>query len=68
LVMLEILENVNTVYESIGRVHRLGQRRVQKIWIVGADHTHDQYSLLFHDITLARNCSKNFKKNANKSG
>lgn len=41
--MLGMPENVNTLLQAIGRVHRLGQKEDQLIWILGLDHSYDQW-------------------------
>jgi superfamily II DNA/RNA helicase len=42
LLMMGFPENINTLLQTIGRIHRLGQNRVQEIWVLGTDHTYDQ--------------------------
>jgi superfamily II DNA/RNA helicase len=42
LVMTGMPENINTLLQTIGRIHRLGQQRIQEVWILGTDHTYDQ--------------------------
>jgi superfamily II DNA/RNA helicase len=42
LVMMGMPENINTLLQTIGRIHRLGQQRVQEVWILGTDHSYDQ--------------------------
>jgi superfamily II DNA or RNA helicase len=34
--------NVNTIIQTIGRIHRLGQERVEDIYIITVDHSYDQ--------------------------
>jgi hypothetical protein len=41
IVMLSIPENVNTLLQCIGRVHRIGQLLIQLIWILGLEGTYD---------------------------
>ena len=40
--MMGFPENINTLLQTIGRIHRLGQYKVQEIWVLGTDHTYDQ--------------------------
>ena len=42
VVMMDMPDNVNTVLQSIGRVHRLGQAHEQEIYILGEDQSYDQ--------------------------
>src|SRR5436853_5161062 len=42
LVMMGMPENINTLLQTIGRIHRLGQPRVQEVWVLDVDHTYDQ--------------------------
>jgi superfamily II DNA/RNA helicase len=42
LVMMSIPDNINTLLQTIGRIHRLGQSHVQEVWILGTDHSYDQ--------------------------
>jgi superfamily II DNA or RNA helicase len=42
LVMLDVPSSVPMALQAFGRIHRLGQSRKQKIWIVTTDHTYDQ--------------------------
>jgi len=42
LLMMGFPENINTLLQTIGRIHRLGQHKVQEIWVLGTDHTYDQ--------------------------
>jgi hypothetical protein len=41
--VMEAAMNVNTILQAIGRVHRLGQTKEQKIWILFAEHTFNRY-------------------------
>jgi hypothetical protein len=41
-IIMDTAANVNTVIQTIGRIHRLGQKEVQDIYIVTVDHTYDQ--------------------------
>jgi hypothetical protein len=34
--------NINTIIQTIGRIHRLGQKEVQDIYIITVDRTYDQ--------------------------
>ena len=38
----QVPENVNTLLQIIGRVHRLGQKEEQQVLVVTIDHTYDQ--------------------------
>ena len=40
--MMGFPENINTLLQTIGRIHRLEQQKVQEIWVLGTDHTYDQ--------------------------
>src|SRR5947207_11947939 len=42
LVMMGMPENINTLLQTIGRIDRLGQPRIQEVWVLGVDHTYDQ--------------------------
>jgi SNF2 family DNA or RNA helicase len=39
IVLFEGGQNYNSVFQTIGRIHRLGQREPQKAWILFQDHT-----------------------------
>lgn len=41
-IILDTAANVNTIIQTIGRIHRLGQKEVQDIYIITVDHTYDQ--------------------------
>jgi hypothetical protein len=42
LLIMGFPENINTLLQIIGRIHRLGQQKIQEIWVVGTNHTYDQ--------------------------
>ncbi|KAL4981348.1 P-loop containing nucleoside triphosphate hydrolase protein [Aspergillus falconensis] len=42
-VILETPPNTNTLIQSIGRTHRVGQTHPQKVWILFQDHTVQRY-------------------------
>ncbi|KAL4970555.1 C-terminal helicase domain-containing protein [Aspergillus stella-maris] len=42
-IVLESPRNYSTLLHVIGRLHRLGQKENQKVWILFADHTIDRY-------------------------
>ena len=42
VVMLDMPDNINTVLQGIGRVHRLGQQHEQEIYILCGNQTYDQ--------------------------
>jgi len=37
-----VADNVNQVLQALGRVHRIGQKLAQRVWIVTLDHSYDQ--------------------------
>ena len=39
-----VAENINVVLQALGRTHRTGQSRFQRVWIVTQDHRSDQLS------------------------
>lgn len=39
IVLLEGSQNYNSVFQTIGRIHRLGQTEPQKAWVLFQDHT-----------------------------
>lgn len=42
IIIVCVADNVNQNLQVVGRVHRIGQERVQRIWIVTLDHSYDQ--------------------------
>lgn len=42
LIILGCAANISTIFQTIGRIHRLGSDRFQRIWIVTLDHSYDQ--------------------------
>jgi SNF2 family DNA or RNA helicase len=42
MLILEMTDNINTVMQAIGRIHRIGQDQVQFIWLVCQLYTYDQ--------------------------
>lgn len=42
LVVYSIPENINTLIQVIGRVHRIGQKKIQYIWNLSQDCSYDQ--------------------------
>lgn len=38
LVIIDVAENVNVTIQMIGRIHRLGQGKIQEVVIVTVDH------------------------------
>ncbi|KAJ5162548.1 Helicase C-terminal [Penicillium capsulatum] len=44
IVLLEGSQNYNSVFQTVGRIHRLGQSEAQKAWIVFQDHTIQRFS------------------------
>ncbi|KAK2759393.1 hypothetical protein FQN54_002871 [Arachnomyces sp. PD_36] len=42
VVLLEPSKNYNTDLQAIMRVHRVGQKKEQKVWILFQDHTYDR--------------------------
>lgn len=43
MILVEQPGNTNVIFHCIGRVHRLGQRQKQRVWILFQDHTIDRY-------------------------
>jgi hypothetical protein len=41
-IIMDTAANVNTIIQTIGRIHRLGQKEVQDVYIITVDHTYDQ--------------------------
>jgi len=39
---MDTAANINTIIQTIGRIHRLGQKEVQDIYIITVNHTYDQ--------------------------
>jgi hypothetical protein len=39
LVLMEAAQNYNSVFQTVGRIHRLGQTQPQKAWLLFQDHT-----------------------------
>jgi len=37
-----VAENINMVLQALGRAHRIGQLRSQRVWVVTQDHSYDQ--------------------------
>ena len=37
-----VAENINMVLQALGRTHRIGQVRFQRVWIITQDHSYDQ--------------------------
>ncbi|KIX01027.1 uncharacterized protein Z518_10093 [Rhinocladiella mackenziei CBS 650.93] len=50
ILILEMPDNINTVIQTIGRVHRIGQKEIQYIWLVCVQDTYDQW--LFSNATV----------------
>src|SRR5436853_6408229 len=42
LVLTGMPDNINTLLQTVGRIHRLGQAHVQEVWVLGTDHSYDQ--------------------------
>jgi SNF2 family DNA or RNA helicase len=38
LVIIDLAENINSILQMIGRLHRLGQSKIQEIFILTLDH------------------------------
>ena len=43
LIIMAVAQNVNLVLQIIGRIHRLGQTRIQRVWIVTLARSYDNY-------------------------
>lgn len=43
VIVVEPAPNSNVLFQAIGRVHRLGQREPQRVWILFGQHTIDRY-------------------------
>ena len=43
LIIMAVAPNVNTVIQIIGRLHRLGQSSIQKVWIVTQARSYDNF-------------------------
>lgn len=41
LIIMAVAENVNVIIQVLGRLHRLGQTRVQRIWIIVMANSYD---------------------------
>lgn len=41
MVFMEVSESANSTSQAIGRIHRIGQSHVQRIWILTANYTYD---------------------------
>ncbi|OQE14420.1 hypothetical protein PENFLA_c038G03647 [Penicillium flavigenum] len=39
VVLIEAAQNYNRVFQTVGRIHRLGQTQPQKAWLLFQDHT-----------------------------
>ena len=39
VVLMEAAQNYNNVFQTVGRIHRLGQTQPQKAWLLFQDHT-----------------------------
>jgi hypothetical protein len=50
IVLLEGSQNYNSVFQTVGRIHRLGQSEPQKAWILFQDHTIQRF--------MEYNCTK----------
>lgn len=42
IIVAGLAENINMVLQALGRTHRIGQLRSQRVWIVTQDHRYDQ--------------------------
>lgn len=43
VVLFEPARNINTEIQAMNRIHRIGQTKKQKIWILFMQHTYDRY-------------------------
>ena len=43
IILMESALNHNSLFQTIGRIHRLGQREVQRAWLLFMDHTIQRY-------------------------
>ncbi|KAF9893927.1 hypothetical protein FE257_008898 [Aspergillus nanangensis] len=44
MIIAESPENLNTIFQAIGRIHRLGQQQPQRVWVLFQEHTIDRYA------------------------
>lgn len=42
LIIVAVALNINTFLQTLGRLHRMGQLRFQRVWILTQDHSYDQ--------------------------
>ena len=47
-----VADNVNQVLQALGRVHRIGQRLPQRIWIITLNHSYDQILQCFQTTKM----------------
>ena len=42
VIILCMAENISSLMQALGRIHRLGQKKIQRVRIITLDHSYDQ--------------------------